>query len=113
MPYKEKDIEKKYYSISEVANKLNVTVSLIRFWEKEFSTIRPKKTSKGSRKFTKDDFKSIKLVYHLVKVKGYTLQGARNFIANNNVDVSSNKIDMIASLKEIRKFLVELKQEVS
>lgn len=112
MPYKEKEIEKKYYTIGEVADELGVATSLIRFWEGEFSNIKPKKNRKGNRQFTKDDLQNVKLIYHLVKEKGYTLQGARDFIANGS-DVASDKMEMIDSLKRIRAFLTEVKKELS
>lgn len=108
MPYKEKEIEKKYYSIGEVASILDVSTSLIRFWESEFDIIRPKKNRKGNRQFTKDDIENVKLIYHLVKEKGYTLQGAKEIIKNKNHQVKDN-IEVIESLKRIREFLVEIR----
>ena len=80
MAYKEKEIVKKYYSISEVAQHFKVATSLIRFWESEFEIIRPKKNSKGNRQFTQEDIDNIKVVYQLVKEKGYTLQGAKEIL---------------------------------
>lgn len=112
MPYKEKEIEKRYYTIGEVADDLGVATSLIRFWESEFDIIKPKKNRKGNRQFTKDDVKNVKLIYHLVKEKGYTLNGAREFI-KNDVSAAVGKIDMIDSLKRIRTFLIELREEIS
>ena len=111
MPYKEKEIEKKYYTIGEVADELGVATSLIRFWEGEFDNIKPKKNRKGNRQFTKDDLTNVKLIYHLVKEKGYTLQGARDFIANGG-DTASDKMAMIDNLKKIRRFLNDLKEEL-
>ncbi|MFY0626002.1 MAG: MerR family transcriptional regulator [Reichenbachiella sp.] len=111
MPYKEKEIEKRYYTIGEVADDLKVATSLIRFWETEFDVISPKKNRKGNRQFTKEDIKKIKLIYHLVKEKGYTLNGAREFI-KSDTNAAINKIDMIQSLKHIRSFLVELKGNI-
>lgn len=111
MPYKEKEIEKKYYTIGEVADELGVATSLIRFWEGEFDSIKPKKNRKGNRQFTKNDLQNVKLIFHLVKEKGYTLQGARDFISNGG-DGSSDKMEMIESLKKVRKFLTELKKEL-
>ena len=111
MPYKEKEIEKKYYTIGEVAEELGVATSLIRFWEGEFDNIKPKKNRKGNRQFTKEDLQNVKLIYHLVKEKGYTLQGARDFISNGT-DAASDKMEMIESLKKLRAFLVELKKEL-
>lgn len=112
MPYKEKEIEKKYYTIGEVADELGVATSLIRFWEGEFDNIKPKKNRKGNRQFTKTDLQNVKLIYHLVKEKGYTLQGARDFISNG-VDEATGKMEMIESLKKIRAFLTDLKKEIS
>lgn len=111
MPYKEKEIEKRYYTIGEVADDLSVATSLIRFWESEFDIIKPKKNRKGNRQFTKEDVKNVKLIYHLVKEKGYTLNGAREFI-KNDVAAAVGKIDMIDSLKRLRGFLVELQSEL-
>ena len=110
MPYKEKEIEKKYYTIGEVAEELGVATSLIRFWEGEFDNIKPKKNRKGNRQFTKDDLQNVKLIYHLVKEKGYTLQGARDFIANGGE--TSGKAELIESLKKVRSFLTQIRQEL-
>ncbi|MFT5641494.1 MAG: DNA-binding transcriptional MerR regulator [Cyclobacteriaceae bacterium] len=112
MPYKEKEIEKKYFTIGEVANELAVATSLIRFWEGEFDIIRPKKNRKGNRQFTQEDIKNVKLIYYLVKEKGYTLQGAREFI-KNDVEAASNKIEMIESLRKVRTFLEQLRKELA
>ena len=112
MPYKEKEIEKRYFTIGEVARDLGVATSLIRFWEREFSIIRPRKNRKGNRQFTQQDLKNVKLIYHLVKEKGYTLQGARDFLDNGGSDNASDKIELIESLKRVRSFLVELRQEL-
>lgn len=77
MPYKEKEDDKLYYSIGEVAKMLDVNTSLIRFWEKEFDILKPHKNKKGNRLFTLKDLDNIKKIYELVKVKGLTLQGAK------------------------------------
>ena len=69
--------EKRYYSIGEVAKAFDVNTSLIRFWEKEFDVLKPKKNAKGNRKFTPEDVKNLKLIYHLVKERGFTLDGAK------------------------------------
>ncbi|MFH6982530.1 MerR family transcriptional regulator [Marinoscillum sp. 108] len=111
MPYKEKEIEKKYFTIGEVADELGVATSLIRFWEGEFDIIKPKKNRKGNRQFTKEDIKNVKLIYYLVKEKGFTLQGARDFI-KNDVEAATNKVELIESLKKVRSFLVTLKQQL-
>ena len=77
MPYKEKPIEKLYYSIGEVADIFEVNVSLLRFWEKEFNILKPKKNKKGNRMFTTKDLDNLKIIYHLVKERGYTLEGQK------------------------------------
>lgn len=107
MPYKEKIIEKKYFSIGEVAEMMNVATSLIRFWESEFDIIKPKKNRKGNRQFTREDIENVKVIYHLVKEKGYTLQGAKDLLKSNDAAVK-DKMEMLAKLKEIRYFLSEI-----
>ena len=77
MPYKEPKIEKLFYSIGEVADMFKVNTSLIRFWEKEFDIIKPKKNKKGNRLFTKEDIENFHIIYHLVKERGMTLKGAK------------------------------------
>lgn len=78
MPYKEKEIEKLYYSIGEVASMFNVNTSHIRFWSKEFDVIRPATNKKGNRMYTQSDIENFRKIYHLVKEKGYTLKGAKS-----------------------------------
>tara|TARA_B100001989_G_C24472661_1_gene430091 strand:- start:555 stop:890 length:336 start_codon:yes stop_codon:yes gene_type:complete len=109
MPYKEKPIEKLYYSIGEVAKILNVNVSLVRFWEKEFDILQPKKNKKGNRIFTVTDFENLKLIYHLVKERGFTLEGAKNKLKENKEDTINN-FEIVTRLKEIRSFLSDLKE---
>ncbi len=111
MPYKSKEIEKKYYTIGEVASIFGVATSLIRFWQNEFDIINPQKNKKGIRQFTKDDIENLRLVYHLVKEKGHTLQGAKEILKNNKKKVSDN-MEAIESLKKVRDFLVELKKHL-
>jgi DNA-binding transcriptional MerR regulator len=111
MAYKEKEIEKLYYSIGEVAEQFNVAPSLIRFWESEFDLIKPKKNRKGNRQFTKEDIDNVRTIYHLVKEKGFTLQGAKEMLRNDNNSVK-DKIEMIDSLRSVRKFLVELRDKL-
>jgi len=111
VPYKEKIIEKKYYSIGEVAEQFNVATSLIRFWESEFDIIRPKKNRKGNRQFTKEDIEQVRLIYHLVKERGFTLQGAKDMLSNN-LDHTTSSLALIDSLKEVRSFLKELHDQL-
>jgi DNA-binding transcriptional MerR regulator len=111
MAYKEKEIEKLYYSIGEVAEIFSVAPSLIRFWESEFEIIKPKKNRKGNRQFTKEDIDSVRTIFHLVKEKGFTLQGAKEMLRNDNEAVKNN-LEMLQSLREVRKFLVELRDKL-
>lgn len=111
MAYKEKEIEKLYYSIGEVAEIFNVAPSLIRFWESEFDIIKPKKNRKGNRQFTKEDIDNVRTIYHLVKEKGFTLQGAKEMLRNDSQAVK-DKMEMIDSLRSVRKFLAELREKL-
>ena len=102
--------EKRYYSIGEVASKFNVNASLIRFWEKEFSILKPKKNSKGNRKFTLNDIEKFSKIYFLVKEKGYTIQGAKDYLKNNIK--SHTKLDVINRLNEIKSKLIEIRDQI-
>ncbi|HEY9487128.1 MAG TPA: MerR family transcriptional regulator [Chryseosolibacter sp.] len=111
MAYKEKEIEKLYYSIGEVAEIFTVAPSLIRFWESEFDIIKPKKNRKGNRQFTKEDIDNVRTIYHLVKEKGFTLQGAKEMLRHDSQAVK-DKMEMLDSLRSVRKFLVEVKDSL-
>ncbi len=111
MAWKEKEIEKLYYGIGEVAEMLNVNASLIRYWEKEFDSLNPKKNSKGDRLFTKDDIEKLKIIYHLVRDKGYTLEGAKLQLKSKFED-TRKKFLLIEKLKKVREFLVEIKEQL-
>lgn len=111
MPYKEKKVEKLYYSIGEVAEMFQVKPSLIRFWEKEFDIIKPKKNKKGNRFFTVQDIDNFRLIFHLVKEKGLTLQGARKKLKENKEDTTNN-YEVIKTLTEIKSLLLEIKESL-
>ncbi len=111
MAYKEKEIEKLYYSIGEVAEQFNVAPSLIRFWETEFDILQPKKNRKGNRQFTKEDIDQIRLIYHLVKEKGFTLSGAKEMLKQDAMAIK-DKMEMIDSLRSIRGFLTEIREKL-
>lgn len=111
MPYKEKEISKLYYSISEVAAMFDVNSSLIRFWEKEFDIIKPRKNKKGNRLFTQKDIDNFHVIYHLVKERGFTLEGAKNKLRSNR-DETIDHADIVARLKTVKGFLVELKEQL-
>ncbi|HEX7015329.1 MAG TPA: MerR family transcriptional regulator [Cyclobacteriaceae bacterium] len=111
MAYKEKEIEKLYYSIGEVAEIFNVAPSLIRFWESEFDLIKPKKNRKGNRQFTREDIENVRTIYHLVKEKGFTLQGAKEML-RHDAQAVKDKVELIDSLRGVRKFLVDLRENL-
>lgn len=111
MPYKEKPITKLYYSIGEVAKMFEVKTSLIRFWEKEFDILKPRKNKKGNRLFTQKDVDNLKVIYHLVKERGYTLEGAKKKLRENKDDTIQNE-EIVERLKDIRAFLVELRDNL-
>ncbi|PZR34194.1 MAG: MerR family transcriptional regulator [Azospira oryzae] len=111
MAYKEKEIEKIYYSIGEVAEMFDVAPSLIRFWESEFELIQPKKNRKGNRQFTKEDIDNVRTIYHLVKEKGFTLQGAKEMLKNDTQSIK-DKMGLLESLKKVRSFLVEVREKL-
>ncbi|MEM9050573.1 MAG: MerR family transcriptional regulator [Bacteroidota bacterium] len=111
MPYKEREVEKLYYSMGEVSKMFDVNASLIRFWEKEFDIIKPKKNKKGNRLFTKQDVEHLRIIYHLVKERGYTLQGAKDKLKDNKNDVAEN-VEMVKRLESVKAFLIELKKSL-
>jgi len=103
--------EKLYYNIGEVAKAFGVNTSLIRFWEKEFDVIKPKKNTKGNRKFTSQDIKNFELIFHLVKERGFTLDGAKQHLRDNKKETLS-KFDIIRKLKGIKAELKALKDSM-
>ena len=111
MAYKEKKIEKLFYPIGEVAEMFNLSVSSIRYWEKEFDILKPKKNKKGNRMFTKKDVDNLRIIYHLTKERGFTLEGAKKKLRENKADTIEN-IEIINHLKNIRRFLTEFRAEL-
>lgn len=111
MPYKEKEIEKVYWSIGEVAEMLDLSFAQIRLWEKEFDVFQLKKNKKGDRFFTKKDIEQLRFIKHLLKEKKYTIKGAREQIRSRKPGTDST-FHSLESLKKIRQFLVELKDQL-
>lgn len=112
----ENQLTKLYYSIGEVAKMFDVNTSLIRFWEKEFPSVSPKKNKKGNRLFTPKEIAKIDRIYVLVKEKGYTLDGAKKALKQKSNDAeeieTSTSVDnseMIMRLESIKKRLISLK----
>jgi len=106
------DLPKKmYYGIGEVAEAFDVNTSLIRFWEKEFDILKPKKNAKGNRKFTQEDIKNLELIYHLVKERGFTLEGAKIRLKEQKQD-ALDSFDIIRKLNYIKAQLLKIKEEL-
>lgn len=103
--------EKLFYKISEVAKMFNVNISAVRFWEKKFDILKPKKNKKGNRLFTPKDIKNIQIIYHLLKERGFTVEGAKKKLKENKSDTIDN-IQIINHLKDVRGFLVSLREEL-
>jgi len=103
--------EKILYSIQEVAKMFQVNASLLRYWEKEFDFIQPSKSEKGTRQYSAEDIKAIRLVYHLVKEKRLTLAGAKQKLKNNKEPVVQTE-EIVHRLKFIRSELLAMKEEI-
>jgi len=102
--------EKKYYAIGIVADMFKVNQSLIRFWENEFDILKPKKNGKGDRLFRPEDVKNLKLIYHLLRERKYTIEGAKEYLKQNKK--VNEKFALIESLKKLQGFLNELKADL-
>ena len=103
--------DKRYYGIGEVAEAFKVNTSLIRFWEKEFDVIQLKKNAKGNRKFTPEDIKNLELIYHLVKERGFTLEGAKTHLKEEKHKTLSN-FEIIRKLEGVKAKLINLKNQL-
>ncbi|MDG1528658.1 MAG: MerR family transcriptional regulator [Polaribacter sp.] len=103
--------EKRYYKIGEVAKAFSVNTSLIRFWEKEFDVIKPKKNAKGTRLFTQDDIANFKLIFNLVKERGFTLDGAKKKL-KKNPESTINNHEIISRLEKVKAELNNIKSQL-
>jgi len=103
--------EKRYYKIGEVAKAFQVNTSLIRFWEKEFDIIKPKKNAKGNRLFTKEDVNNFKLIFSLVKERGFTLDGAKQKLKKNPESIFDTQ-EIINRLETVKAELIKIKNQL-
>ncbi len=103
--------DKLYYSIGELAKAFDVKTSMLRFWEKEFDILKPKKNAKGNRKFSHDDVKNIQLIFHLLKERGFTLDGAKTHIKQSQRK-TLDKFDIIRKLETVKAQLLAIKDEL-
>ena len=112
MPYREKKVEKLFYQIGEVSEMFSEPVSTIRFWEREFDILKPKKNNKGNRLFMQDDIKNLKLIHHLLRERGMTIEGAKKYLKNNRDD-ADYRLEIANTLRNIRAMLVEIRDEIN
>ncbi len=103
--------DKLYYTIGEVAEMFDVNVSLIRYWENQFSILKPKKNKKGNRLFTPKDIDNLHLIYYLVKEKKLTLEGAKLKLKENKEDTVQN-FELVKHLKKVKDMLIEIRDAI-
>ncbi|MCC8407887.1 MerR family transcriptional regulator [Mucilaginibacter sp. UR6-1] len=111
MPYKEHEISKMYYTMGEVSTMFDVNQSLLRFYEKEFDILQPKKNKKGNRYFTPEDIENLKIIFHLIRDKGYTINGAKEHM-KNNMGESKDQQRVLHALENLKKFLLEVRDQL-
>ncbi len=103
--------DKRYYNIGELSKAFDVNASLLRFWDKEFDILKPKKNAKGNRMFTPEDVKNLQLIYHLVKERGFTLEGARTHLKEGGKQIL-DKFEIISKLENVKLQLLAIKNEL-
>ncbi|MDB5031947.1 MerR family transcriptional regulator [Mucilaginibacter sp.] len=111
MPQKEHEINKMYYTMGEVTAMFDVNASLIRYYEKEFDVLQPKKNKKGNRLFTPEDVENLKIIFNLIRDKGYTLPGAKEYLKSNMASTKDSQ-KVINSLENLKKFLLEVRDQL-
>ncbi len=111
MPYKERPVEKLFYTIGEVSKILNVPVSTIRFWDNEFDILKPKKNKKGNRLFMPEDLKNLKIIHYLLKEKGMTIAGAKKYLTEKHQDIDY-KFSIREVLVNIREMLTDIRDSI-
>jgi DNA-binding transcriptional MerR regulator len=104
-------LDKQYYSISETATMFKVNTSLIRYWENEFDILQPKKNRKGDRLFRQEDIHHLKLIYHLLRERKYTIEGAKQKLKEDR-KLAARNFEMVQALLKVKGFLSELKEQL-
>jgi DNA-binding transcriptional MerR regulator len=110
IPVDEVLFRKQYYTMGEVSEMFRVNQSLLRFWESEFDILQPRKNKKGDRYFRPVDIKNLHLIYHLLRQKKYTIEGAKDFLKKNKK--ADERFEVIQRLQEIKSFLLEMKAQL-
>ena len=111
MPYKERPVEKLYFSIGEVAEQLGVNTSVIRYWEKEFGVLRPRRDSKGDRSYTQQDIRKVRMIQYLLKDRGFTINGAREHL-KGGTERSEDQTELRDRLVRVRGLLTRLGEQL-
>ena len=111
MSDKDHEISKLYYSMGEVTKMFDVNASQIRYYEREFDVLKPKKNKKGNRLVTVEDIENLKIIFSLVKDKGYTLQGARDYLKTNKTEARENQ-RVLDSLERLKAFLIDVRKSL-
>ena len=112
MALRKQPVGKLYYRIGEVAEMFKVNASLIRFYEKEFDIIKPHRNNKGNRMFTQNDVDHFHAIFHLIKEKGYTLEGAKLQLRGKRNAVPTPQEEVLKSLLRMKRFLLELREQL-
>ncbi|MFN8351995.1 MAG: MerR family transcriptional regulator [Flavobacteriales bacterium] len=112
MPLKEKTIERMFWTIGEVAEDLGVNTSVLRYWEKEFGMLRPKRTGKGDRLYTKEDIAKVREIQRLLKDEGFTIQGARERLRSKD-RVEDGRAELIGRLRAVREQLLDMRAQLA
>lgn len=112
MALRTKPVGKLYYRIGELAEMFKVNASLIRFYEKEFDIIKPHRNKKGNRMFTQNDVDHFHSIFHLIKEKGYTLEGAKLQLRGKRAVIDSSQDEVLRSLLRMKRFLLELREQL-
>jgi len=111
MNFEDLEPERRYFTITELAKNLALNHSALRFWEKEFKQLKPRKNGKGDRLYTHDDIQLVRYIHFLLKTKGYTIDGAKKIIAANQGKPQTS-FQLIERLKKVQFFLKELKNQL-
>ncbi len=111
MAYREKKVEKLFYQIGEVSEMFSEPVSTIRYWEKEFDILKPKKNNKGNRLFMQEDINNLKIIQHLLRERGMTIDGAKRYLKSSRGDLDY-RLEIADTLRSIRAMLLEIKDEI-
>ena len=112
MPYREKKVEKLFYQIGEVSEMFSEPVSTIRFWEKEFDILKPRKNNKGNRLFMEEDIKNLRLIHHLLRDRGMTINGAKKYLKNNREE-ADYRLEIAETLRNIKGMLIDIRDEIN